>query len=157
MRLEKNEAGNLIQLFQGDHIHIPRGLVKKVGDLETAAFVSLAAFLSSTMQRDDGWFFLEQEGDEEESEEKSFFKRWGSWQAALGLGKAAQVRARRRLEEKGLLANVPSARARRQGGQEFKPPSAHSFLWVQARGAPPRLFYRVDMVKYLHWLSSSNS
>ncbi len=145
-------AARITESIHGLHVQIPTMVIRKVGDLETAAFIGFAVFLSSCCKDEDGWFFLEQD-KEPDPDNKSMFRRLGSWRAAVGLGKDAQQRARRRLEKLGLLAPLPSERQKRLGNGSSEPSQA-VFILEQKRGAPQRLHYRVDLVRYLTWLGS---
>lgn len=124
-------AANLVAAIEGPRLSIPLGLVRRLGgDLGTAAFLAQAAYLSALLQSDgggDGFFFLAQTGDPGEAGD-GLFAALGSWEAALGMTPAAQLVARRKLIERGLL-------------EERK------------AGIPARLHYRVDSDKYLAFLA----
>lgn len=150
MMIDETSAWNLVDTLHCEFITLPVRIIRLVG-LESAAFIRLAAFLSSSCREEEGWFFLEQTGAGDD-DAKHLFKRLGSWQAALGISKEAQLRVRRELEKRGLLLNVPSARAQRQQ-QELDQDNGRAFLLVQMRGAPPRLHYKLDPKKYIEWLA----
>lgn len=46
----------------GDVVVIPHALVRKIG-LPAAAFLRQAAYLSAIVEQNQGWFFLDQEGE----------------------------------------------------------------------------------------------
>ncbi|MDO8933516.1 MAG: hypothetical protein Q7U97_14065 [Rhodocyclaceae bacterium] len=145
-------AARIADSIHGLHLHIPMAVIRKLDDLEAAAFVGLAVFLSGCCKDGDGWFFFEQE-KEAEPDSPSMFRRLGSWRHALGLGKDAQQRARRKLEKLALLESLPSQRQRNLGNGSFVS-SQSAFIFEQPRGAPPRLHYRIDRVRYVKWLGS---
>lgn len=145
-------AARITESIHGLHLHIPMIVIRKLDDLEAAAFVGLAVFLSGCCKDEGGWFFFEQD-KEPEPTSSSMFRRLGSWRHALGLGKDAQQRARRRLEKLGLLESMPSIRQRKMGNGPITA-SQTAFVFEQQRGAPPRLHYRVDQIRYVTWLGS---
>lgn len=155
--LDDEIAGGIVDAIHGDHLHIPLRLVRKIGNLEMAAFIGLAAFLSSCCKDQGGWFFLEQEKDSCPNSE-SRFKRVGSWRAALGIGKDAQLGVRKKLEKMGYLEVRPSRRKKKMLGladdADASPASPTVFLQEEVRGAPPRLHFRVLVARYLAWLGS---
>lgn len=124
-------AANLVAAIEGPRLSIPLGLVRRLGgDLGTAAFLAQAAYLSALLQSDgggDGFFFLAQAGDPGEAGD-GLFAAIGSWEAALGMAPAAQLVARRKLIQLGLLDE-------------------------RKAGIPARLHYRVDSDKYLAFLA----
>jgi hypothetical protein len=153
LKLDEEQAARIIESQGGLHLHIPLGLLRRLGDLEQAAFVGFAAWLSSCCVKQGGWFFLEQER-ECEPDSDSMFRQLGSWKAAIGLGKKAHLRARNGLEEGGLLYKIPSRRKQKILGLKEPPAIPDSaFIIEQMRGAPPRLHCRVRQVKYLAWLA----
>lgn len=151
LTLNADASAQLIESIHGLRLEIPLTLIRRLGDLEMAAFVGLAAWLSSCCVAQEGWFFLEQEKEPEPSS-ASMFRRIGSWKSSVGLGKDAQLRARRGLEKLGLLYAIPSARQRKLLRAEAPAPVS-AFIFEQPRGAPPRLHYKVDYSRYLVWLS----
>lgn len=153
LELDDEKAARIIQAQGGLHLHIPLGLIRRVGDLEQAAFIGLAAWLSSNCKKQGGWFFLQQEKDSE-PESDSLFRQVGSWKDSIGLGKKAHLRARNALEKRGLLFRLPSRRQKRKLGLEDEPAIPEgAFILEQVRGAPQRLHYRVLAVRYLAWLA----
>jgi hypothetical protein len=148
--LDEAFAARIADSIHGLHLHIPMAVIRKLDDLETAAFVGLAVFLSGCCKKENGWFFFEQD-KEPDPDDSSMFRRLGSWRYAVGLGKDAQQRARRRLEKQGLLVAMPSERQRRLG-KDISEAIPKAFLFEQVRGAPPRLHYKVDLVRYVAWI-----
>lgn len=146
-------AARITDTIHGLHLHVPMIVIRKLDDLEAAAFMGLAVFLSGCCKDEDGWFFFEQD-KEAEPDSPSMFRRLGSWRHALGLGKDAQQRARRKLEKLGLLESLSSQRQRKLGNGSSAS-SQTAFIFEQPRGAPPRLHYRIDRVRYLKWLGSA--
>lgn len=122
---------DLILANDGPVISIPVALLTYIGDIALVAMLRQGAFLSALSRRNgnDGWFFLNQEG---EPDGDSFYGKLGSW-AALGLGAAkAQLRLRRKLMEMNLWEE-------------------------QRREVPARLFYRVNLEKYVQLLEASGA
>lgn len=122
-------AADLIRAQDGDVIVIPLALARALG-LPAAAFLRQAAYLSAILadSKEEGWFFLEQEGQGNPCGE-TIFQRLGSWQHALGLGPRAQASIRQQLIGIGLLEE-------KRGGM------VHG-----------KLRYRVDAHKYLTFLA----
>ncbi|CAZ88727.1 hypothetical protein [Thiomonas arsenitoxydans] len=124
------DAWDIIQKLDGPRLSIPTALVAACGDLQIAAFLQQAAFLSATCRSTDGWFFLPQSGAPAAApndERGSLFQKLGSWQHMLQLGPDAQVAVRRKLRGMGLLEE-------------------------KLKGIPAKLHYRVDPQKYLLFL-----
>jgi hypothetical protein len=124
-------AAELIKAQDGDVVIIPLALVRKLG-LPAAAFLRQAAYLSAVVERNGGWFFLEQEGSANENG-KSIFERYGSWHASLGIGPDAQAAIRKQLRGIRLL-------------EETRKGTVHG-----------KLLYRVDPERYLNFLASCYS
>lgn len=124
-------ASDLITVQDGDVIIIPVLLTRKIG-LQAAAFLRQAAYLSAIVKKNDGWFFLEQEGPGDPLG-ATIFERLGSWQAAIGIGPDAQGSIRQRLKKLGLL-------------EETRKGMVHG-----------KLNYRVQSEKYLNFLASCNN
>ncbi len=124
-------AAELIKAQDGDIVIIPLALVRKLG-LPAAAFLRQAAYLSAVVERNGGWFFLEQEGPANENG-KSIFERYGSWHASLGIGPDAQAAIRKQLRGIHLL-------------EETRKGTVHG-----------KLLYRVDPERYLNFLASCYS
>lgn len=121
-------AGDLIRAQDGDVVIVPVTLARALG-LSAAAFLRQAAYLSATVENQEGWFFLEQQGPGNPAG-RSVFERLGSWQATLGLGPDAQGTIRRQLKALGLL-------------EETRKGMVHG-----------KLLYRVDPEGYLNFLAS---
>lgn len=156
MSMTYEQAAQLVEATDGPIIAIRPALLKKLSlGLEAAAFVSQAVWLSKNASiRDElerGWFFLEQEGDGVDKKD-GLYKELGSWESALGLSKKDQENIRRRLLEKGYLYELPSESGKRRG-ELGKGNIETAFLFTQRRGTPPRLYYRVDLVKYINFLT----
>lgn len=133
MKTEK-EAATLIQHLDGMRISIPISLIKRLGDLPAAAFLQQAAYLTSMKierEKDGGWFDLPQIGDGMD-DGNHIFERLGSWQSALGLSPDQQLSCRTIIESR-----------------------APGVLQCKRRGIPARLYYKVDLVKYLRFISTS--
>lgn len=122
-------AVDLILAQDGDMVVIPLAMVREIG-LPAAAFLRQAAYLSAILadSKEEGWFFLEQEGYGNPSG-KTIFERLGSWQHTLGIGPRAQASIRQQLIGLGLLEE-------KRGGL------VHG-----------KLRYRVDAQKYLTFLA----
>lgn len=160
MSLTYQQAAKLVEVTEGPAIAIRISLIKQLNlGLAAAAFVSQAAWLSknaSIKDEDDeekGWFFLEQEGEGDKKKD-GLYKELGSWESALGLSKKEQENIRRRLIEAGHLFEMPTESARRRGESGLGCRET-AFLFTQRRGTPPRLFYKVDLVKYIKFLMSA--
>lgn len=125
------QAAELVQNLEGPRLSIPVSLIRKLGgDLQAAALLQQAAFLSSLKTESDFWFDLPQRGEPPEGA-KTLWDRLASWEATLGLGPEAQAGARSRIEK-----------------------VAPGLLEVKKRGIPGRLYYRVSPQDYLSFLSS---
>jgi hypothetical protein len=118
---------DIIRGLEGDVVVVPIVLARAIG-LPAAAFLRQAAYLSAIVEKEDGWFFLEQEGTGDPAGNK-IFQRLGSWQHALGLGPRAQSSIRKQLIGLGLLEE-------RRGGM------VHG-----------KLRYRVSAAKYLDFVA----
>lgn len=121
------------EIIKGDHdvIVVPLVMVRELGDLATAAFLRQAAYLSSIVWKDGGWFFLEQTGEGDPvAPTGGIFSRLGSWEASLGITPGSQLNIRRRLKRLGLL-------------EETRRGLSHGYL-----------HYRVDPDRYLDFLAS---
>ncbi|OIR02758.1 hypothetical protein GALL_152120 [mine drainage metagenome] len=121
------DAWNLVAAIEGPRLSIPVALVSALGDLRAAAFLQQAAFLSARARESDGWFFLAQTGEADDSLGSTLFARLGSWQAILGISPDTQLAIRRKLRGLGLLDEA-------------------------LRGVPARLHYRVHPERYLSFL-----
>lgn len=121
-------AADLIKAQDGDVIIVPVVLARALG-LPAAVFYRQAAYLSAVVENQHGWFFLEQEGAGNPAG-KTIFERLGSWQAALGIGRDAQLTIRRHLGMLGLL-------------EETRKGMVHG-----------KLLYRADAERYLNFLAS---
>jgi len=121
-------AADLIKAQDGDVIIVPVVLARALG-LPAAVFYRQAAYLSAVVENQHGWFFLEQEGAGNPAG-KTVFERLGSWQAALGIGRDAQLTIRRHLGMLGLL-------------EETRKGMVHG-----------KLLYRADAERYLNFLAS---
>lgn len=119
-------ASSLPNAIGGLKIQIPLGAIRELG-LEGAAFLQLAAMLSSMNHAEAGWFSLRAEGDAEPGEQDVFLQL-GSWKAALGIRRDAQKKIRRALIEAGLIEE-------------------------RRCGVPARLYYRVHHHAYLKLLA----
>ncbi len=125
------DAWQLIEASEGPRLSIPTALVAACGDLQVAAFLQQAAYLSARCRSTDGWFFLPQSGAPAaapDDDKESLFGKLGSWQHMLQIGPDTQVAVRRKLRGLGLLEE-------------------------KLKGIPARLHYRVDPEKYLSFLS----
>lgn len=151
--MERAQAAALMKALSGDApgVFITFELIKKVGDLQAAAFISQAAWLSANATHD-GWFFLDQKGDGVATKD-GIYKTMGSWQQGLGITEHAQKAIRTLLLKNGWLCERPSVSGMRRGeksvGNEDK-----AFLFTQRQGTPPRLHYYVDLPRYLKFLAS---
>jgi hypothetical protein len=141
LKLSELQAAELLKGLEGVRISIPVKLIRLLGnDLAAAAFLHQAAFLSGISLKAvksgrEGWFDLPQTGAPKagiEDEEETIFARLGSWESTLGIGPDAQLAARRKLIEKGLLEE-------------------------RRKGIPARTHYRVLPSVYLAFLASSSS
>ena len=102
---------------------IPISVIRLLGDVETAAFLEWAVFLSRLRGVKHGyWFFLRQVGD---PSGESLWRSLGSWQYLLGLSQDQQLAIRRRIHR-----------------------IAPGLLCEQVTGTPGRLFYRVAPEQY---------
>lgn len=163
LEFDEDAARQTIAALQGPFVAVPLELIQRLEcDLEAAVFVSFTVFLSSCCKKQEGWFFLEQE-KKPDPESGSMFSRLGSWQHAVGIKKGAQLSLRKRLEKLGLLFELPSAREverkRKKNEQADQEPLSlpqNAFIFEQTRGAPPRLHYKVDFLKYLAWLGGKH-
>jgi hypothetical protein len=141
LKLSELQAAELLKGLEGVRISIPVKLIRLLGnDLAAAAFLHQAAFLSGISLKAvksgrEGWFDLPQTGAPRagiEDEEETIFARLGSWESTLGIGPDAQLAARRKLINKGLLEE-------------------------RRNGIPARTHYRVLPSVYLAFLASSPS
>lgn len=123
-------AADLIRA-DGDVVVIPLALARKIG-LPAAAFLRQAAYLSTIVERNHGWFFLDQEGEGNPNGE-TIFQRLGSWESALGLGTDAQSAIRKKLIKMQLL-------------EETRKGMVHG-----------KLLYRVNSDAYIQFLASCSS
>ena len=124
-----------LEAFAGPHVTIPIALIRRLGgDLDAAAFLQLAAFLSSIVKKKDGFFFLPQDDSRAPNKDDapSIFVELKSFRAALGLSPEAQLAARKKLKRLGLL-------------QE------------ELRGIPAQLHYRVDASALLDFLAEEDA
>ncbi|HJW27190.1 MAG TPA: hypothetical protein VJ576_20025 [Rhodocyclaceae bacterium] len=155
--LSTEKALALIEYLHGQAISIPFALIRRVGGVDLAAFVAQAAWLSMHASQESdaqpgtrtGWFFLEQEG--EGVAKSGLYKEMGSWERLLGISKKRQEALRSTLAHKGWLCELPSVTGQARG-QKAKGDLQTAFLFIQRRGTPPRLYYKVDPVKYLGFL-----
>jgi len=128
-RAEKMSIAPDLLRPDGDVVVIPLALIPKIG-LQASAFLRQAVYLSSVVKKNDGWFFLEQEGAGDPSAE-TIFQRLGSWQYCLGIGPDAQVAIRKKLGKNGLGLL-----------EETRKGMVHG-----------RMLYKVDSQKYLKFLA----
>lgn len=152
------QAAQLVDATDGPVIAIRPTLIRRLDmGLAVATFVSQAAWLSknaamkANSEAERGWFFLEQEGNGAQKKE-GLYKSLGSWEEALGLSKKEQETIRRKLREEGYLYELPTATAAKRNEQGVGD-KEKAFMFTQRRGTPPRLFYRVDLVKYVQFLT----
>lgn len=123
----------VILALEGPRLSIPLGLVRRLdGDLQAAAFLSQAAYLSALVANSEkeGWFFLAQTGGPwlPDNEKESIFATMGSWEFCLGISPDGQKLVRKKLIVLGVLEE-------------------------RRAGIPARLHYRVDPAKYFDFLA----
>ncbi|ODU50181.1 MAG: hypothetical protein ABS92_03840 [Thiobacillus sp. SCN 63-374] len=127
------QEARIILALEGPRLSIPLGLVRRLdGDLQAAAFLSQAAYLSALVDNSEkeGWFFLPQTGGAwlPANEKESIFATMGSWEFCLGISPDGQKLVRKKLIVLGLLEE-------------------------RRAGIPARLHYRVDPAKYFDFLA----
>ncbi|MEQ1668533.1 MAG: hypothetical protein ABL868_08780 [Sulfuriferula sp.] len=120
----------IFKKINGLHVTIPLEVITKLGGLEPAVFLQHCIFLTSVCEKNEGWFFLNQvDADFDHNiAELSLFKKLKSFESALGISRHGQNKARKKLKEMGLLKE-------------------------KQMGLPKRIFYKIDLKKYMEWLS----
>ena len=167
LELTSDQVIKLLREVDGPQIAVRVSLVRRLG-LSAAVFVSQCAFLSMNASMSDGFFFLAQQGDgdfstqnPDDDGETGLYRRLGSWRKCTGLSKDEQQAIRARLVKAMLAAELesPSQLRRSESQGKAKPLPSAAFLFFQRRGTPPRLYYRIDPLKYFLWLTqpSENS
>lgn len=127
----------IFKKINGLHVTLPLDVIKKIEGVEAAAFLQQCVFLSSICEKTDGWFFLNQvdpidndpEQAEGDAEMLKVFQRFKSFENSLKITKHSQNLIRKKLREIGLLEE-------------------------KQMGLPKRNYYKVDLKKYMEWLSS---
>lgn len=151
--LSRTQAEKLLEALSGNApgVFLSFELIRRLGGLDAAAFVSQAAWLSKNASDEDGWFFLEQEGDGVAT--TGIYGLLGSWESGLGISKSRQNAIRESMVAKGMLVEMPSETAEKRRGSTPRGNLETAFMFVQRRGTPGRLHYRLSSAKYLDWLA----
>lgn len=151
--LSRTQAEKLLEALSGNApgVFLSFELIRRLGGLDTAAFVSQAAWLSKNASDLDGWFFLEQEGEGVAT--TGIYGLLGSWESGLGISKSRQNAIRESMVAKGMLVELPSETAEKRRGSTPRGNVETAFMFVRRRGTPGRLHYRLDSAKYLDWLA----